>query len=124
MTWTIDEKVERLLRLPWTVTSEPADDLGEFVVRIAELPGMIVVGTPAEINVEFWDALRATLRCYVEVDDRVPLPREVELYPWERRQSIRPEDLGIIRLTGRGRWEVTARTSVSALPGGAQPVEA
>lgn len=111
---TPEQKAERLLRLPWTVTSEPADDPGEFIVRVAELPGMIVVGSAEEIDAEFWDALRTTILCYLEAGEDVPLPAKANGYPWERRKTPRAQDLGIIQVDRSNRWKMrTGDTELS-----------
>lgn len=64
-----------LMLEPWTVIASPADDPGEVVVRVAELPGMIVIGTPKEVEAEFWHALRASLLCRLECGDAITRPR-------------------------------------------------
>ncbi|MGH7619349.1 MAG: hypothetical protein ACREPM_19200, partial [Gemmatimonadaceae bacterium] len=59
--------------------------------------GMIVVGNPKEIDAEFWDALRATLEAYIDVEDQITLPSSVPALPWNmpprrvaRRLIVRP----------------------------------
>jgi hypothetical protein len=83
MPWTAEQKVDSLMRLPWTLVAEQADDAGEYMIRVKELPGLLVIGTKQEINDEFWDALRATLESYLEFEDRYELPPGVKCVPWE-----------------------------------------
>jgi hypothetical protein len=71
------------MRLPWTVTSEPADDPGEFIVRVTELPGTVVVGTKQEIEQEFWDALQTSIEARLEFDDDFQMPPGVRCLPWK-----------------------------------------
>jgi hypothetical protein len=90
MSWTTEQKVESLMRLPWTVTSEAADDPNEFVVRVKELPGTIVIGTKEEIDEEFWGALRASIEARLEFGDKFDvLPPGVPCVPWERKTPKR-----------------------------------
>ena len=89
MPWTHDQKISGLMRLPWTVQVEAADDPGEIVVRISELPGMIVIGTAAEVEKEFWPALKASLECCLQFGDEnsLPLPPSVSALPWNAKAA-------------------------------------
>lgn len=110
MPWTPEAKIESLLRLPWTITSEPSD-AGEFILRVTELPGMIVIGTPEELETEFWAALRASLACAVEFDE-ITLPKGRSL-PWETK----PVNKGLPhRAFFRGTWNavMTSETAASS----------
>lgn len=84
MTWTMEQKISSMLQLPWTVTSDPADDPGEFIVRVKELPGVVVIGTEAEIEGEFWDALRLAIETRLEHNEPPTLPPKVQCLPWEQ----------------------------------------
>jgi hypothetical protein len=83
MDWTTEQKVKSLMRLPWTVMSEKADDPDEFIVRVKELPGTVVVGTKDEIDEEFWDALRTGIEARLQFDDGFELPPGVRCLPWK-----------------------------------------
>ena len=112
MPWTSEEKLESLLRLPWTIRSADADDPGERVYRVAELPGFVVVGTPEELETSLWDALREFLASFLEHDDPIPLPSGIKRLPWERGTGQQPR---VLVEVGRGEaWEIREPPSESA----------
>lgn len=94
MPWTNEEKLKFLTLLPWTIKSEPAEDAGEFVLRIEEMPGTVAVGTKEELNTAIFDAIRATLHTYLEFGDKLPRPAGFELaFPWEVTEPVAPSFL-------------------------------
>jgi predicted RNase H-like HicB family nuclease len=87
MPWTIDDKVEWLLTLPWQIRVEQEDD-GSLFAQVEQLAGAVADGaTPEALDASFWMSLRETLRAYLEAGDPIPLPVAVTP-PWE--QAIRP----------------------------------
>ncbi len=74
---TRQQEIAWLISLPWTITSEPADDPGEFVVRVAEMPDAIAIGTEKEVGRDIWDSLRASLECRLDFNDPIPVPRSL-----------------------------------------------
>ncbi len=89
MPWTDDQKLAYLIRLPWTVLVEDGDEPGERVLRIEELPSVIVGGVNArELAEEFWVSLRTSLETYLHYGDRVPVPPRVGPLP---RDQPRPD---------------------------------
>ena len=113
MAWTTEQKIKSLMRLPWTVLSEPAEDQGEFVVRVKEMDGLVVIGSQSEIEVEFWDALRTSIEARLEFEDSFELPPGVACLPWEAE----PPRAGLRRVNVKR--SVQERDSVTAF---SQPV--
>ena len=117
MPWTTEEKLRALLGLPWTIQAADADEPGERVLRVEELPGFLVVGTPQELDAEFWSALREFLGSFLEYGDPIPLPAGVAALPWERAEE--KERRLIVRM-GQGRaWDIEEASAESA--GNADP---
>ena len=83
MTWTTETRLDALMRLPWTIDVERNAREGYVILRARELPGSIATGSETEVVTEFWDSLRATLACYLEFDDPIPLPASVKQLPWD-----------------------------------------
>ena len=82
MMWTREAKLDALVRLPWTVDVDRNAEEGYLILRVRELPGTIATGDEEVVEREFWESLRATLACYLEFDDPIPLPLGVALLPW------------------------------------------
>lgn len=81
MAWTEEQKVEALLRLPWTVSVEKSPE-GDLVAYVREIPGVIATGrTMKALGIDLWASLKATLQCFVEFNDEIPLPPSSGL-PW------------------------------------------
>lgn len=82
MTWTTKQRLEALMRLPWTILTEKSE-FGDYSVwRIAEMPDAIVTGTEErELARETYLALKASLACRLEFGDEITLPPGTQL-PW------------------------------------------
>lgn len=84
MTWTREQKLAALLRLPWTIRVERDVDEGYIVARIGEIPSAIATGdTEAELERDLWESLRMSLQVYLDHDDEIPLPVAAKGLPWE-----------------------------------------
>lgn len=80
----MDDKLQALMRLPWTITAERDVDEGYWVARVREIPDALATGdSEKELAVEVWDALRASLGMRLEHNDEIPLPRGVLALPWQ-----------------------------------------
>lgn len=74
MTEPVDREIQRLLRLPWTITVETSPE-GDRLLRVREIPSAVGCGaTDAEAIADLWASLEASLRAYVHFGDAVPLP--------------------------------------------------
>lgn len=63
-----------LLSLPWTITTGVKDD-GTRWAQCAEIPHAIVYADADEdIDVMFWDSLRASLEALAAIGEPIPLP--------------------------------------------------
>lgn len=81
MTWTTDQKLESLIRLPWTISSEISPE-GDRLLRVAEIPSAVGSGADdLEAESDLWESLRASLAAYLHFDDPIPLPDGCVL-PW------------------------------------------
>lgn len=98
MPWTQEEKIEALLRLPWTVKTARTED--GFVAEVAELPSALATGDTMKLLArDLWDSLKATLTSYLEFNDPIPLPAGVSA-PWEASESPAPRTVAVRRATG------------------------
>lgn len=98
MTWTTDQKLESLLRLPWTISSETTPE-GDRLLRVAEIPSAVGSGTDdLEVESDLWESLRAFLAAYLHFDDEIPLPEGCDL-PWSiaDRRNEAPKVALIVR---------------------------
>ena len=84
-TWTTNDKVAFLLKLPWTILAEEGDEPGDIVLSIGEIPAAIGTGrTASEVEADLYESLAAVIRVYVSDGDRPPLPKRVlSPLPWE-----------------------------------------
>jgi hypothetical protein len=130
MTWTIDQKTEQLLQLPWTVVPVVTED-GDRLLRVAEIPSAVGHGaTSSELEADLWDSLRESLRAYLHFGDPIPLPQGVRL-PWSpgARKHLEAREITVIVRRRRQAWgddpevEVDA-TSAAAAWANVQPSEA
>ena len=103
MPWSTEDKIEYLLQLPWTIV--PSQEDQETVLRVREIPSVVVSGTDqAELERDFWDSLRASLGAYLHFDDPLPRPgQDTRLFPWEDgwRPIVQRRTTRILVTTGR-----------------------
>lgn len=87
MTWTFEEKVDYLLRLPWTVVRDTSPE-GDTLLRVKELPDVVGCGEDQEaLEADFWASLRASLESYLHFGDTIPRPGFApSRLPWEVKQ--------------------------------------
>ena len=64
------------LSVPWTVRREEHHDDGDYLaLTIDELPGFVVASySETELEGDFWDALEAFLKSYLDDGEPPPLP--------------------------------------------------
>jgi predicted RNase H-like HicB family nuclease len=88
MDWTDEQRLRALMRMPWTVRTERNESDGYFVARVVELPSVIATGaTEKDLARDLWESLEASLSCYLEFNDPIPLPKN-EVLPWERSHQV------------------------------------
>lgn len=81
MTWTENQQLEYLLKLPWTVVAETTSE-GDRVLRIAEIPSATGSGdSPSQMERDLWESLRESLRAYLHYGDPIPVPAAASP-PW------------------------------------------
>ena len=120
MPWTDEQKLDYLMRQPWTIVRE---DSGESyaLLRCKEMPDAVGSGdTDAELERDFWDSLRESLRARMHFGDTVPNP-STHPFPWEIAASKYPLPTVIVRRRTDGGMEVIRETAVTA---SSHPVEA
>lgn len=107
MEWTREQKLAALMRLPWTVRAERNTEDGYLVARVAELPSVLATGeNDRELGRDLWESLEASLSCYLEFDDPIPLPKGVRL-PWEGKVQ-RPQRSLVHINVGGAAWDALA----------------
>lgn len=83
MAWTDEQKIDHLLRLPWTIVRDVTPE-GDRLLRVRELSSVVGCGqTDVELDADFWDSLATTLRAYLHFHDTIPLPAPIKSLPWE-----------------------------------------
>jgi hypothetical protein len=91
MAWTQEQKLDYLLRLPWTIVPETTPE-GDRLLRVRELRAAVGHGeTDDELIHDFWESLRSTLLCYIHFNDPIPLPEGEEQLPWLLSDATVPE---------------------------------
>ncbi|HEX9563894.1 MAG TPA: hypothetical protein VF981_07980 [Gemmatimonadaceae bacterium] len=96
MSWTTEDKVEWMLRLPWRVKITHEDD-GTLFAQAEDLDGAVADGAnPEELEQSFWDSLRETLRAYLAAGDPIPLPGS-PTPPWD---APSPQRTPLVRVEG------------------------
>ena len=84
MSWSEEEQLQYLLRLPWAILYETTSE-GERLVRAIELPWAVGRGeTPEARDADLCRSLRATLTVYLRLGDPIPLPATVRSLPWQK----------------------------------------
>ena len=84
MSWTREQKIAALLRLPWTIRPDKDVDEGYLIARVAEIPSVIATGaTPEELERDFWQSLQASLEVSLDYGDPITLPRSLRTLPWD-----------------------------------------
>lgn len=109
--WTTQEQLAALMRLPWTLRVDHDTD-GSLIARIAEIPDAIGTGEDLKaLAVDLWESLAASLECRLENGDPIPVPSG-SMLPWESRdnQSLRPVERKIAQRGG----ELTIQLSATA----------
>ena len=82
MTWTAKQKLDALMRVPWSVFEERNDEQGYLVAQVRELPDAIATGADERtLARDIYAAVRASLACRLEFGDDIPLPPGY-LLPW------------------------------------------
>lgn len=86
-TWTPQQRLLALMRLPWTVRVERDEADGSWVAQVAEVPDAIATGrSMKELARDLWESLTASLEIRLEHGDAVPLPHGSAL-PWRGHPS-------------------------------------
>jgi len=100
MPWTTEQRIEALLRLPWTIQVDASPE-GDQLLRVAELPSVVGSGADEQQReADLWVSLRASMEAYLHFGDPIPLPPGSAL-PWERER--RPDFLPIVAAVIRRR---------------------
>ena len=114
MDWTPDQKLDYLLRLPWTIEPSLGEDGTYRVLRVRELPSVIATGTKdEELERDFWESLRASLEAYLHFGDPIPKPPPVQQLPWEGVSEPEPQSVTFAVRELKQAWHVS-RTPATA----------
>ena len=88
--WSNEQKLDALLKLPWSLRMTQNTEEGYWVMRVEELPAALATAeTPHALEGAFWESLRETLSVFLEHGDVIPLPAVVKRYPWQPREDVR-----------------------------------
>lgn len=103
MTWTIEQKLAALLRLPWTLRVQRDAAEGYFIAECTEMPEVTATATDERLlDRELWAAMETALRARID-DDDVVLPRGTKVRPWEAAR--RTPGIRIVRGQRGSAWE-------------------
>lgn len=90
MTWTREQKLDSLMRLPWTIRVERDAEEGYLIARVAEIPSALAAAdSESSLEYELWESLRVSLEVYLDHADVITLPPSVHSLPWERPPQVR-----------------------------------
>lgn len=94
MTWTREQQLDALMRLPWSIVTTPSDDGTYLVATVAGMPDAMATGADDRaLAKDLYGSLRASLACRLEFGDEIPLPAGCSL-PWANgappRVVVRP----------------------------------
>jgi hypothetical protein len=86
-TWTIEQKLQALMRLPWSICVERDSVDGLLVAQVEEVPDAIATGaTDAELARDLWHSLYDSLSVRLEHNDPLELPAG-ETLPWSAARA-------------------------------------
>ena len=116
MSQTKPMPIDQLVRLPWSFEGPVADPDGGFVIRIAELPGLVVAAeTRDQVLVDLRLALRAFLESYTEFGETPPLPADLDGWQMELSHAAASSGGGVrkpkTKTSLQSPWESTGRPS-------------
>src|SRR5437588_1352158 len=84
--WTLDEKLQALMALAWSIRVSEDPEAASLVARVDEVPDAIATGlTERDLARDLWESLAASLLVRLEHDDPIPLPKGARL-PWLARK--------------------------------------
>lgn len=111
--WTNEQKIDGLMRLPWSLSVEKDDD--GLVARVAEIPDAIATGANEKaLALDLWESLRASLSVRVEHGDPIPLPVGSVL-PWlSGGAQRRPRLERFVKHLAVGELELTTTSNAAA----------
>lgn len=73
-----ERDIQRLLRLPWTITRDVTPE-GDVLLRVKEIPSAVGSGDSDEERIaDLWESLSESLRAYLHFGDSVPVPVGVQ----------------------------------------------
>ncbi len=89
MPWTAEQKIDALMRLPWSVSTQKSAYGSYLTARIAEVSDAIATAADERsLARELFASLRASLSCRIDYGDEIPLPEGFQL-PWKEAEEPR-----------------------------------
>lgn len=112
MSQHVEQDIQRLMHLPWTILREVTPE-GDVLLRVKEIPSAVGSGDSDEQRVEdLWESLSESLRALLHFGDPVPLPDGVN-ESWTRiPQPMPKQDVGFYFVSSQN-----TSTAAAALPG-------
>lgn len=90
--WTTEQKLDALMRLPWTIVPETDSADGSLVAQVREVPDAIATGqSKRELARELWESLRASLEIRLLHGDEIPMPAGRTVLPWMDETFGKPQ---------------------------------
>lgn len=100
MAWTVSQKVDHLIRLPWTIVAEKTPE-GDSLLRVVELPAAVGSGIDEKsLSDDFWESFVATLEAYIALDSVPPLPAGITSVPWAEPDPAEESEVGMLKVSG------------------------
>lgn len=111
-TWTIPEKLQALMALPWNVRVRHED--GEFVAEVEELPAVLATGaTEAALGTDLYQAIEAVLEAMLVHGDAITLPAGSSA-PWLEDGVVVSSRVAEIALDRTATEAIRARSKAAA----------
>lgn len=111
MTQRIEQDIQRLMRLPWTIMREVTPE-GDVLLRVKEIPSAVGSGDTDEGRIaDLWESLSESLRALIHFGDEIPLPDGVN-ESWTRiPQPVTKPSVGFYFVSAQ-----STSTGVAAVP--------
>ncbi|HEX6048122.1 MAG TPA: hypothetical protein VFZ21_02600 [Gemmatimonadaceae bacterium] len=105
MPWTLEQKLDALMRLPWSLSFTRSEHGNYLVARVAEVADAMATGeNDRAAAIALYESLRASLLVRLEHGDELPLPANTVL-PWLNRPEPQAEPLVVTpELGDRDAW--------------------
>lgn len=115
--WTQEQRLTALMRMPWGIVIERDEDDSSFVIQVREIPDAIGTGADEKLAaIDLWESLRESLRVRLIYGDDLPLPPGT-IAPWVTGAAppaaqLTPQRVPLLK--GIDGWAAPRQTATSA----------